>query len=74
MKQSGKHFVKSSKRDLLKLVTCLIENDALNHHDGRHYRHFLNCPCHSLCGGKLAGLCKWIDKHKKGIVTGRKAR
>ena len=35
MKRSGKHFVKSSKSDMARLVNAFIEKDALTEHLGQ---------------------------------------
>ena len=74
MKRTVKHFIKSARKDLEKLVHHLIEKEALTLHPGRHYRYFANIALHTLNKNALSGLCKWIKNHKKGIITGRKAQ
>lgn len=74
MKRSGKHFIKSTKQDMAKLVHNLIEKDALVEQPGRRYRYFANMPQHPLHKQNLSGLCTWINNHKEGIISGRKAQ
>lgn len=73
MKQSGKHFIKTTKQDMAKLVHHLIDKDALVEQPGRQYRYFANIAPHPLHKESLSGLCMWINNHKQGIITGRKA-
>ena len=74
MKRSGKHFTKSTKHDMAKIVHHLIEKEALIQHPSRHYKYFYNMAPHPLNKKNLSGLCSWINKHKQGIITGRKAQ
>lgn len=74
MKKSGKHFIQSSKKDLAKIVNNSVEKKAFLKQPGRYYKHFHNIQSHPVNGNNLSGLCTWITNHKKGVVTGRKAR
>ena len=74
MKRSGKHFIQSTKKDMAKLVHHLIEKDALIEHPGRRYKYFTNIMQHPLDEKNLSGLCTWINNHKEGIISGRKAQ
>jgi hypothetical protein len=63
MKRSGKHFVKSTKNDMEKLVQFLLKQNALVETPGRSYKHFGNFKRSHLINN-MSGLCKWINKHK----------
>lgn len=74
MKRSGKHFVATTRKDLLKLVSLLMLANALRETPGRHYKHFkqfARSAMHDLQKGKM---CKWINKHKYELQIGCKAR
>jgi len=44
MKRSGKHFVKTTRTDLMKLVNQLVQEDAFTETPGRCYKHFKEFP------------------------------
>lgn len=74
MKRSGKHFVKTTRNDLTKLVNLLVQEDALSETPGRCYRHFKNFPRSPLRNLRMGKLCQWINKHKHELQIGRRAR
>lgn len=74
MKRSGKHFVATTRKDLLKLVSLLMQADALRETPGRHYKHFKQFVRSAMHGLQMGKMCKWINKHKYELQTGRKAR
>ena len=74
MKRSGKHFVATTRKDLLKLVSLLMQADALRETPGRHYKHFKQFPRSAMHGLQMGKMCKWINKHKYGLQIGRKAQ
>lgn len=64
MRRSGKHFVKSTKKDMQKIVQVLFQQKALLNVPGRSYKHFANFKRSHLIDN-MGGLCKWISMHKK---------
>ena len=74
MKRSGKHFIKTNKKDMAKIVSKLLEEDALNETAGRAYRHYHAFKRSFLRNLRMGNLCTWINKHKYEMVLGRKAR
>jgi len=44
VKRSGKHFVKTTRTDLMKLVNQLVQEDAFTETPGRCYKHFKEFP------------------------------
>ena len=64
MKRSGKHFVKSTKNDMKKVVKILFQQKGLVNNPGRSYKHFANFMRSHLINN-MGGLCKWINKHKQ---------
>ena len=74
MKRSGKHFVATTRKDLLKLVSLLMQADALRETPGRHYKHFKQFVRSAMHGLQMGKLCKWINKHKYELQIGRRAR
>ena len=74
MKRSGKHFVKTSHHDLVKLVNQLVETDALSETPGRQYNHFKGFTRSHLRDLRMGKMCQWINKHKYELKIGRKAR
>lgn len=74
MKRSGKHFVKTTRNDLIKLVNQLVQENALTETPGRRYKHFKEFPRSPLRNLRMGKLCKWINKHKYELQIGRKAR
>ena len=73
MKRSGKHFVKSTKNDMKKVVQILFQQKALVNTPGRSYKHFANFMRSHLINN-MGGLCKWINKHKHQMEMHSKAR
>ena len=73
MKRSGKHFVKSTKKDMHKIVEVLLQQKALLSIPGRSYKHFANFKRSHLIDN-MGGLCKWINMHKKQMQMHAKAR
>jgi hypothetical protein len=71
---SGKHVSKNKQKDLEKIVQSLVINEAMTAKPERQYLHFKEFPRNALNNTNLAGLCKWINEHKNGIMKGRKAR
>lgn len=74
MRRSGKHFVRTFRNDLSKLVDQLIEENALSETQGRRYKCFKGFPRSPLSNLRMGKLCQWINKHKYDIQIGRKAR
>ena len=65
MKRSGKHFIKSTKKDMHKIVEVLLQQKALLSIPGRSYKHLID---------NMGGLCKWINMYKKQMQMHAKAR
>ena len=74
IKRSGKHVKQAVKKDLMKLVNELIEQNALTETSGWKYSHFPGVPNSLLEGFNLHALLNWIDAHKKKILTEKVAR
>lgn len=74
MKRSGKHFVATKRKDLLKLVSLFIQANALRETPGRHYKHFKQFAQSAMHGLQMGKMCKWINKQKYELQIGRKAR
>ena len=63
-----------TRKDLLKLVSLLMQADALRETPGRHYKHFKQFVRSAMHGLQMGKLCKWINKHKYELQIGRRAR
>ena len=63
MERSGKHFVKSTKKGMQKIVQVLFEHKALHNIPGRSYKHFSSFKRLHLIGN-TGGLCKWLTREK----------
>ena len=71
---SGKHAQRSLERDLSVLVEKCISNSVFEKHDLRNYvcfKGFERDPFRSL---DMSSMFKWINKHKKNMEFGLRAR
>ena len=72
--RSGKHSHMSVTADLQKVLQELVEQQAFSVTPGRRYYHYSNCKSSILQDFNIQDMFNWIDKHKRDIVKGRKAR
>lgn len=72
--RSGKHSHTSVTDDLQKILQELVEQQAFTFTPGRRYYHYSNCKSSILQDFNIQDMFNWIDKHKKNILKGRKAR
>jgi len=62
-KRSGKHFVKTTRNDLMKIVNLLVQADAFQETPGRQYKHFRQFSRSPLHGFYMGKMCRWINSH-----------
>ena len=74
--RSGGHTVPSLERDLDELIKRLVQNDAFHKQtiESRSYVHFPDFERDPFKGLDISATYKWINKHKKNINLGIKAR
>ena len=74
MLRSGKHSEGSTKRDLHELVNRAAELNIFTEIQGRNYNHLKNFQCDRLENLNASSLYQWINKDKKNITWGTRAR
>ena len=74
MSKSGQHSQGSTARDLDELVKRAVQFNIFTELEGRTYRHFCNFQRDKLEDLNGSVLCQWINKHKKNITWGIRAR
>ena len=72
--RSGKHVSADYTKDLRMVVNSLTEELVFHQTPGRHYKCFTNFARDPLSRIDMSNLFQWINKHKKNIDLGRKAR
>lgn len=72
--RSGKHILADYLKDLRAVVNSLMEESVFCHTPGRHYKYFSNFVIDPLSRLDISNLYQWINRHKKNIDLGRKAR
>ena len=72
--RSGKHVSADYTKDLGMVVNSLTVELVFHQTPGRHYKWFTNFARDPLSRIDMSNLFQWINKHKKNIVLGRKAR
>ena len=73
-KKSGKHVSADYSKDLRTIVNLLMEEAVFTHTPGRRYTCFPKFARDQLSMLDISSMFHWINKHKKNIDTGRKAR
>lgn len=74
MSKSGQHSQGSTARDLDELVKRAVQFSIFTELEGRTYRHFCNFQRDKLEDLNGSVLYQWINKHKKNITWGIRAR
>lgn len=74
IRRSGRHYEISVLSDLHKIVTELSTHQAFQWTAGRSYGHFTDIDSSLLDGFKLKDMFRWINDHKKNIVSEQRAR
>ena len=74
MSKSGQHSQGSTARDLDELVKRAVQFNIFTELEGRTYRHFCNFQRDKLEDLNGSVLYQWINKHKKNITWGIRAR
>ena len=72
--RSGKHSTGSLERDLNELVKRAVEFNIFTELEGRTYKQFSSFRRDRLADLDASSLHKWINKHKKNITWGIRAR
>ena len=72
--RSGRHSAASLEKDLHELVKRAIESKIFTKQEGRSYKEFRSFPRDRLSNLDVSYLYKWINKHKKNIMWGIRAR
>ena len=72
--RSGRHSSASLEKDLHELVKRAIESKIFTKQEGRSYKEFRSFPRDRLSNLDVSCLYKWINKHKKNILWGIRAR
>ena len=71
---SGKHPEGSPDKDIEELVNRAVDLDVFTETDGRHYQTFNDFKRDRLEDLDRSSLYKWINKHKRNIRLGSRAR
>lgn len=74
MLRSGKHSVGTLERDLHELIKRAVEFNIFTELEGRSYKHFNCFQRDRLNNLDASSLYQWINKHKKNITWGIRAR
>ena len=72
--RSGKHSTGTLERDLNELVKRAVEFNIFTELEGRTYKQFSSFRRDRLADLDASSLHKWINKHKKDITWGIRAR
>lgn len=70
---SGRHPSATGK-DLAELISRTVSTDVYSRHDCRKYNHFTDFERDLLRQLDMSSMYKWINKHKKNIIQGVRAR
>lgn len=71
---SGKHASTAYTKDLTTVINSLTEQRVFHQSPERHYKSFPNFARDPLSRLNMSDLFQWINKPKKNIDLGRKAR
>ena len=71
---SGKHPEGSPDKDIEELVNMAVDLDVFTETKGQHYQTFSDFKRDRLEDLDLSSLYKWINKHKRNIHLGSRAR
>ena len=74
LSRSGKHSTGGLEKDLHELIKRAIEFQIFTELEGRSYKQFNNFQRDWLANLSASGLHQWINKHKKNIMWGIRAR
>lgn len=72
--RSGKHSTGSLERDLNELIKREVEFNIFTESEGRSYKQFSSFQRDRLANLDASSLHQWINKHKKNITWGIRAR
>ena len=72
--KSGKHSDPSKERDLQELIKRAREMNVFEEKVGRTYNHFCDFKRDRLEGLDASKLHQWINKHKRNVLSGIRAR
>ena len=72
--RSGKHSTGSLERDLNELIKRAVEFNIFTENEGRSYKQFSSFQRDRLANLDASSLHQWINKHKKNIMWGIRAR
>lgn len=72
--RSGKHVEGSATRDLQELIKRAVDFYVFTQIQGRSYKHFKDFQSNRLESVDASSLYQWINKHKKNITWGIRAR
>lgn len=72
--RSGKHSTANLERDLNELVKRAVEFNIFTELEGRSYKQFCSFKRDRLANLDASSLHHWINKHKKNITWGIRAR
>ena len=73
-RRSRWHIIRSSQKNLFKIVAELLDEKAFTMTPGRRYHHLKNMKQSLLQGLDLQKLFSWINEHKENLVLQRRAR
>ena len=72
--ESGKHSAPPTSRDRDELLKRAVQLDIFTEIEGRKYKHFCNFKRDRLDNLDSSSLYQWINRHKRNITWGIKAR
>ena len=71
---SNVHTHRSTARDLDELVKKAVDTNIFKRHDNRPYTHFINFERDPFKDVDMSAMFQWINKHKRNVVCGIRAR
>ena len=72
--RSGRHTQSSAEKDLEQLLKRALSIDIFEQHEGRPYKHYSDFQRDRLEDLDMSAIFKWLNKHKKNISLGVRAR
>ena len=72
--RASRHSHVNTEKDLEELIKNVVRLDVFSEREGRKYGHFANFRRNRLENLDTSSLYQWINKHKKNIAIGIKAR
>jgi len=72
--RSGKHSKSSAEKDLEELLKRAVATDIFTQHQWRPYNHYSGFQQDRLENLNMSDMYRWLNKHKKNVTLGNRAR